>query len=125
MALEVFMDNFGLAWDHCLTSQGNWEPRIDFELLEWTKSYLHYNKFAVGTASDRYRLSISEFDSIGLNDVFGGHSQNGLRFMSCDQDNNLRTELAVIVVGGGITTGHITLNNVYIYIYSQLYLNGD
>ena len=28
---------------HCLTSQGNWELRIDFELLDGTKSYLHYN----------------------------------------------------------------------------------
>ena len=35
-----------------------------------TKSYLHYNKFAVGSTEDQYPLNISGFDSIGLTDPF-------------------------------------------------------
>ena len=117
----------GLRSMHCLTSQGNWELRIDFELddRDGTKSYLHYNKFAVGPASDQYRLSISGFDTIGLNDVFGGHSQNGLRFTSRDRDNDLRSDSNCAYYGGWWhnNCGHIALNNVY--IHSQLYLNGN
>ena len=71
-----------------------------------------------------YQLSISGFDTIGLNDVFGGHSQNGLTFMSCDQDNNLRTGSDCAHYGRWWhnNCGHIALNNVY--IHSQVYLNG-
>ena len=75
---------------HCLTSQGNWELRIDYRLKNGTESYLHYNKFAIGSAEDQYPLNISGFDSIGLTDVFdGGHSLNGMKFTSHDRDNDL------------------------------------
>ena len=60
----------GLKSMHCLTSQGNWELRIDYQLKNGTKSYLHYNKFAIGSAEDQYPLNISGFDSIGLTDPF-------------------------------------------------------
>jgi len=76
---------------HCLTSQGNWELRIDYQLKNGTKSYLHYNKFAIGSAEDKYRLNISGFDNIGLNDPFDtfGQTQNGMKFTSRDRDNDL------------------------------------
>ena len=60
----------GLRSMHCLTSQGNWELRIDYQLKNGTKSYLHYNKFAVGSPEDQYPLNISGFDSIGLTNPF-------------------------------------------------------
>ena len=60
----------GLRSMHYLTSQGNWELRIDYQLSNKTKSYLHYNKFAVGSAEDQYPLTISGFDIIGLTDPF-------------------------------------------------------
>jgi len=45
----------GLRSIHCLTSQGDdWELRIDYTLKNGTNSYLHYNKFAVGPATDQY-----------------------------------------------------------------------
>jgi len=73
---------------HCLTSQGNWELQIDYQLKNGTKSYLHYNKFAIRSAEDQYPLNISGFDSIGLINPFGsGHSLNGMKFTSHDQDN--------------------------------------
>ena len=55
---------------HCLTSQGNWELRIDYQLKNGTKSYLHYNKFAIGSAEDQYPLNISGFDSTGLQFIY-------------------------------------------------------
>ena len=50
----------GLRSMHCLTSQGNWELRIDYQLKDGTESYLHYNKFAIGPAKDQYPLNISD-----------------------------------------------------------------
>ena len=82
----------GLIPMHCLTSQGNWELRIDYHLQNKTKSYLHYNKFAVGSPEDQYPLSISGFDSIGLTDPFsdndGPKSLNNTKFTSRDRDND-------------------------------------
>ena len=72
----------GLRSMHCLTSQGNWELRIDYQLKNGTKSYLHYNKFTIGSAEDQYPLKILGFDSIGLTDPFdsAGNPLNGLKF---------------------------------------------
>ena len=75
----------GLRSMHCLTSQGNWELQIDYQLKNETKSYLPYNKFAIGSAEDQYPLNISGFDVVGLTDPFySGHSLNGMKFSSCD-----------------------------------------
>ena len=79
----------GLRSMHCLTSQGNWELRIDYQLENGTKSYLHYNKFAIGPAEDQYPLNISGFDSIGLTDPFETGGLNGMKFTSRDRDNDL------------------------------------
>ena len=80
----------GLRSMHCLTSQGNWELRLDYQLKNSTKSYLHYNKFAIGSAEDQYLLNISGFDSIGLTDPFdNGIPLNGMKFSSRDRDNDL------------------------------------
>ena len=81
----------GLRSMHCLTSQGNWELRIDYKLKNGTESYLHYNKFAIGSAEDQYPLNISGFDSIGLTDPFiTGVQLNGMKFSTRDRDNDLR-----------------------------------
>jgi len=45
---------FGLNAMHCLTSKGNWEPCIDFTMTNGTKSFMHYNHFRVGPATDNY-----------------------------------------------------------------------
>ena len=79
----------GLRSMHCLTSQGDWELRIDYELKNGTKSYLHYNKFAIGSAEDQYPLSISGFDSIGLTDPFVTSFMNGMKFTSRDRENDV------------------------------------
>jgi len=84
----------GLRSMNCLTSHGTWELRIDYQLPNETKSYLHYKQFAVGPAEDQYQLTISGFDSVGLTDPFysdGSHpdySLNKMRFTSRDQDHD-------------------------------------
>ena len=50
---------FGLY--NCLTSQGQWELRIDLKLTNGTITCLPYNKFAVGPATEQYPLTISGF----------------------------------------------------------------
>ncbi|XP_065902159.1 fibrinogen C domain-containing protein 1-like [Dysidea avara] len=82
----------GLRSMNCLTSHGNWEYRIDYQLPNGTKSYLHYKQFAVGPTEDQYQLTISGFDSVGLTDPFISddgslpYSLNGSRFTSRDRD---------------------------------------
>ena len=55
---------------HCLTNTGNWELRIDFAFDNGTKSFMHYNHFSVGPATDNYRLNISGFTGITPTDRF-------------------------------------------------------
>ena len=38
---------YGLRALHCLTSQGDWEMRIDFQLSNGTRSYIYYGHFRV------------------------------------------------------------------------------
>ena len=116
----------GLRSMHCLTSQGNWELRIDYQLKNGTKSYLHYNKFAIGSAEDQYPLNISGFDSIGLTDPFdSGHSLNGMKFTSHDRDNDLHTNNCAHYHGGwwARSCNYIQLNKPY--NQHLIYLNGE
>ena len=43
---------YGLRTMNCLTQTSQWELRIDFEYENGTRSYLHYNEFKVGSATD-------------------------------------------------------------------------
>ena len=107
----------GLRSMHCLTSQGNWELRIDYQLKDGTESYLHYNKFAIGPAKDQYPLNISGFDGNRLTDPFeSGHSLNGMKFTSRDQDNDLNPSNNCAQYYGGWwyhNCGYIYLNDDY------------
>ena len=79
---------FGLNAMNCLTSKGNWELRIDFTFTNGTKSFMHYNHFRVGPATDNYRLSISGFTGITPDDPFTSHPLNGQPFSTLDKDND-------------------------------------
>ena len=114
----------GLRSIHCLTSQGNWELRIDYQLKNGTKSYLHYNKFAIGSAEHQYPLNISGFDSIGLTDPFYTHPLNGMKFSSRDQDNDLVPSGNCAIGSGGWwynACGLIQLNDRYSGIFMYLH----
>ena len=116
----------GLRSMHCLTSQGHWELRIDYQLTNGTKSYLHYNKFAVGSPEHQYPLNISGFDSIGLTDPFNSAiSLNGMKFTSRDRDNDLYGSNCAHGDGGWWynNCGHLELNDDYGSI--RMHLNGQ
>ena len=78
----------GLRYLHCLTSEGQWELRIDYMLSNKTKGYLSYRQFRVGPASDYYKLSISGFSGNTTDPFIGIHSVNGMNFTTRDRDND-------------------------------------
>ena len=91
----------GLRGIHCLTSNGNWELRIDFTFDNGTKSFMHYNHFRVGPATDNYRLSILGFTGITPEDPFTAlHSINGYQFSTYDRANGPNKHCAVTRHGG-------------------------
>ena len=79
---------YGLKAINCLTQVGQWELRIDFEFKNKTRSYLHYNVFKVGSASEEYPLTISGFTGITPTDPFSTHPHSGRKFSTYDNDND-------------------------------------
>ena len=74
---------------HTLTQRGQWEMRVDYQKNDKTWSYLHYNQFSVGSASEEYALTVGGFTGIGT-DWFNGKSEphNGMKFSTKDNDND-------------------------------------
>ena len=52
---------YGLESMHCLTQRGHWEMRVDYQKNDKTWSYLHYNQFSVGSASEEYPLTVGGY----------------------------------------------------------------
>ena len=78
---------YGLQNIHYLTRNGQWEMRIDYQLKNKTWSYLHYNQFSVGSASEQYPLTVEGFIGVGI-DHFMSHQLNGKGFSTPDNDND-------------------------------------
>ena len=85
----------GLRGMHCLTSNGNWELRIDFTFDNGTKSFMHYNHFRIGPATDNYPLNLSGFTGITPNDPFDDHVLSGYPFSTYDRANDPNRYCAV------------------------------
>ena len=79
---------YGLKSLNCLTQTGQWELRVDFEFKNKTRSYLHYNVFKVGSATDEYPLTIRGFTGITPTDPFSTVKHNGEKFSTYDNDND-------------------------------------
>ena len=77
----------GLELMHVLTQRGQWEMRVDYQKNDKTWSYLHYNQFSVGNASEEYPLTVGGFTGVG-SDRFANH--NGAKFSTLDNDNDKR-----------------------------------
>ena len=77
----------GLELIHTLTQRGQWEMRVDYQKNDKTWSYLHYNQFSVGSASEEYPLTIGGFTGVGT-DEFASHPLNGMKFSTPDNDND-------------------------------------
>ena len=78
---------YGLELMHCLTQSGQWEMRVDYQKSDKTWSYLHYNQFSVGSASEEYPLTVEGFTGVGT-DWFASHPLNGMKFSTPDNDND-------------------------------------
>ena len=107
---------YGLRALHYLTSQGDWEMRIDFQLSNGTRSYMHYGHFRVGPAEDSYRLSISDFKGSTPTDPFSAH-HNTMEFTTRDRDNDrsLNNNCAVQHSSGWWYNKCFTINLNYHY----------
>ena len=77
---------------HYLTDNGQWKMRVDYQRSEKSWSYLHYNQFSVGSASEEYPLTVGAFGGLGA-DWFNYNSNphNGMKFSTLDNDNDMRS----------------------------------
>ena len=79
---------YGLEEIHYLTQRGQWEMRVDYQFTNNKSfSYLHYNQFSVGSASEEYPLTVGGFTGVGT-DWLGIHKLNGRKFSTPDNDND-------------------------------------
>ena len=78
----------GLQLMHTLTQRGQWEMRVDYQKNDKTWTYLHYNQFSVGSASEEYPLIVGGFTGVGT-DLFAYH--NGMKFSTPENDNDKRS----------------------------------
>ena len=79
----------GLELMHTLTQRGQWEMRVDYQKNDKTWSYLHYNQFSVGSASEEYPLTVGRFTGVG-SDLFAYH--NGMKFSTPHNDNDKHSD---------------------------------
>ena len=77
----------GLELMHTLTQRGQWEMRVDYQKVDKTWSYLHYNQFSVGSASEEYPLNIGGYIGV-VKDLFGAEPHDGMKFSTPDNDND-------------------------------------
>ena len=70
----------------CLTDNGQWELRVDFQFENNTWSHLHYKQFKVGSSGAEYPLTIGGFTGVTTDDPFVHY--NGMGFSTRDNDNN-------------------------------------
>ena len=96
---------YGLKNLYCLTQTGQWEMRVDFEFKNKTRSYLHYNVFKVGSATDEYPLTISGFTGITPTDPFSTGRHNSLKFSTYDNDNDQGSANCAVHIGSAIDNG--------------------
>ena len=100
----------GLELIHTLTQRGQWEMRVDYQKIDKTWSYLHYNQFSVGSASEEYPLTVGGFTGVGR-DGFTSHPLNGMKFSTPDNDNDKRSANCAASIKSGWWYNDCTLIN--------------
>ena len=81
---------YGLGSIYALTRSGQWEMRVDFTKEDGSLSYIHYNQFKVGSASEEYKLTVGGYTG-GDGDYFttGDEPANGRMLTTLDNDNDV------------------------------------
>ncbi|CAG2237649.1 unnamed protein product [Mytilus edulis] len=76
---------------HCITQQGPYKVRFDFEDYSGNTAYAIYNRFNVGDEGTNYLLSISGYHGTAGDSMIDASSQslNGMKFSTRDKDNDI------------------------------------
>ena len=61
--------------------------RVDYQFMNKSWSYLHYDQFSVGSASEEYPLTVGAFSGVGT-DWFAAYQLNRTKFSTPDNDND-------------------------------------
>ena len=117
---------YGLKIINYLTDNGQWEMRVDFLWEDGGWSYLHYNQFSVGRASEEYPLTVGGFTGAG-SDMFNfgrSYSLNGMKFSTPDNNNDMYSNGNCSSTSGWWfnSCSHIDINRqppYHYYIYSR------
>ena len=98
----------GLELMHTLTQRGQWEMRVDYQKNDKTWSYLHYNQFSIGSASEEYPLTVGGFTGVGTNWL---SYHNKMKFSTIDNDNdNFGPNCAAVYKSGWWYHGCVYVN---------------
>ena len=111
---------YGLKIINYLTDDGQWEMRVDYQRENGRWSYLHYNQFSVGSASEEYPLTVGGFTGVGT-DLFVSHPLNGMKFSTPDNDNDMYPNGNCSLTSGWWfnSCGHIDINSQPPYYYGR------
>nr|XP_039259040.1 microfibril-associated glycoprotein 4-like [Styela clava] len=88
----------GLENLHRLTSDGDFELRIDLEDWEGNKRYAKYSSFSIGSASTKYQLNVGGYSG-NAGDSLNWH--NAMKFTTKDQDNDKYSGNCASIRGSG------------------------
>uniref|UniRef100_A0A3B4Z6S7 Fibrinogen-like protein 1 n=1 Tax=Stegastes partitus TaxID=144197 RepID=A0A3B4Z6S7_9TELE len=86
---------------HHLTSQGNYDLRIDMEDFEGNQRYAEYKNFKVDNEKDQYQLHLGEYSGNAGNALSDAYMEkwngpclvpNGVKFSTYDHSNAVDTE---------------------------------
>ena len=78
----------GLELMHTLTQRGQWEMRADIQKNDKTWSYLYYDQFSVGSASEEYQLIMTVGGYSGSIRSDYALYYNRMKFSTVDNDND-------------------------------------
>ena len=109
---------YGLESMHCLTQRGQWEMRVDYQKYDKTWSYLHYNQFSVGSASEEYPLTVGGYSG-SIPSSYALYF-NGAKFSTADNDNDENGGNCAVGLKSGNwykNCHHINLNKQPPYVY--------
>ena len=77
--------------------------RVDYQFNNKNWSYLHYNQFSVGSASEEYPLTVGGYTGVDTNH-FAIH--NSMKFSTPDNDNDKHGTNCAAVYNGGWWYNH-------------------
>ena len=93
--------------------------RVDYQKNDKTWSYLHYNQFSVGSASEEYPLTVGGYSGsiLSANALY----YNGMKFSTADNDNDESGGNCAVNLKSGYwhkNCQYIDLNRQLPYVFS-------